>query len=88
MGTIGELPGGIKVAMNENDHNPPHVHMYCPEGVFKLYLATYTVKVHYGSAVKARKAIKAALDWLREYEAELAEMWRECQSGGKVHRIN
>lgn len=88
MSTIAWLPGGIKLSINENDHNPPHLHLECPEGFFKVFFADLSVQTIYGSQTKARKDIRETREWMESRMAKLETAWNDRTERGKVQRID
>jgi hypothetical protein len=73
--TIAHLPGGVKLSINENDHNPPHLHLECPEGRFRVFFHDLSVQTIVGSQTKARKEIAEVQTWMSARVEVLRERW-------------
>ena len=87
MSLLAALQRGIKIALNENDHNPPHVHMKCAEGIFKIYLDSLRVEVITGNERKAAVYLQIAKEWMLEHSLELRQRWSDKEAGRKVRPI-
>jgi hypothetical protein len=92
MSLIARLPSGnskgrIKIYINENDHPPPHLHMYCKDGAFKIELASCEIKAIWGNSAKARVDIKAVVEWMHLNMDQLILRWAEKERGEKVSPI-
>lgn len=85
---VADLPGGIRLYINENDHEPPHLHLYCGEGAFKIHLDSLEVEVIAGSRTKARTQLWTAKVWMRDHSDFLIEQWQRKRRGEKVRPFN
>jgi len=65
----------IKISLNENDHNPPHVHVSASGWVVLVNIRTGEIMAK-GGKVPA-KALQVALAWIAENKETLLTKWEE-----------
>ena len=63
----------IKMYYQQNEHNPPHVHVIYNEYMGAIDIKTQ--KVMEGDLPK--KALNMALEWVGQHRDELLEMWEK-----------
>ena len=63
----------IKISLNENDHNPPHIHVVSPD--FVVLINIRTCEVFKGLARYAQ--INEVLAWAKENQEWLLEEWEK-----------
>ena len=76
------------MSIHEDDYYWPHLHMRCPEGIFKIRFADLRVTTQRGSQIKARKDIAEVKAWMNQHKEELAERWAQRERGEKITPIN
>ena len=74
---------GIKVNMNNLDHNPPHVHVHYSEYEAKLEISTGVVM---DGKLPPRK-LKLAQHVVEENREKLLEMWANRMQPGGIYQI-
>jgi hypothetical protein len=88
MSLIKTLPGKIAVYLNEDDHPPPHDHVYCSEGAFKLLLESgELLQTVWGSERKAAKQLKRTSAWIVANKEQLLARWSQRERGEKVEPL-
>lgn len=63
---------GIEIKLNENDHNPPHVHVIGPDFEFCIRIDSLEIL-----AGKPNRKAKKAIAWVKENQIFLMEKWNQ-----------
>ena len=71
MGTVAIL-FGIIIVIHPNDHNPPHVHVWCGEKRAKFSIVDGRLMNGHIPASK----VKIVQEFISCYKKELLEMWK------------
>ena len=67
--------GSFQIRMYFKDHNPPHVHVVCPDKTVLLGIVDGTViRGKIGAAM-----LRTARAWVAEHNQELLAKWKEFQ---------
>ncbi len=61
----------FRITLREKDHNPPHVHLMCPD--FEAVISLVSLEVMDGSA--PAKVLRHALRWISDNREELIRQW-------------
>ena len=75
---------GLKVYMNFDEHNPPHIHV--KYGDFVAIVDIREATVIRGALPK--RHLKLILAWCEIYRAELMENWELARNHQPLNRIN
>lgn len=65
---------GIIIAMNWDDHSPPHFHAKYGEHEIRVYIKTGVVDGKF-----PKRALRLVLEWYDLHQEELMEDWELCR---------
>ena len=84
------LPRGISLYINENEEGrpQPHLHMYCPEGVIRIFFSGPQVDPKSQHPQKADKYIRLVLEWMKPRMDQLYREWANASLGLSVNYID
>ena len=86
MPTISEsLKGGIKIALNYSDHNPPHFHVVKGRKTIALVSIRDAVVIE---GVSPRVLMPRALGWCVSHTKELLANWELARQGKELNWID
>ena len=74
---------GIKVTMNYNDHNPPHIHVE-----YQDYEATIVIQTGEVYGRMPKRALNLIWEWLDLHQSELLGNWENARQRKPLNRIN
>ncbi|OFZ54963.1 MAG: hypothetical protein A2428_03050 [Bdellovibrionales bacterium RIFOXYC1_FULL_54_43] len=74
MSTVVELNNGLKLTINADDHNPPHVHVIGRGGIAIINLRTFRPMIVKGFSLSDLRKINSAV---RHYAPLLLAKWDE-----------
>ncbi len=85
MPVVAQL-GGIKIELYYNeDHEPPHVHVWCGDNLW-TWIAIETLEV-LGDKIPAR-CFRVVKPWMEKRKVHLMEAWVQARHGQRISRID
>lgn len=63
---------GIKIRIFPDDHNPPHVHVFCDSDAVSIDIKTLRV-----SGTLNTRILKKIVDWVEQNQDNLLERWEK-----------
>jgi hypothetical protein len=74
---------GIKVTMNYNDHNPPHIH-----AEYQDCEAIIMIKTGEVCGQMPKRGLNLIWEWLDLHQSELLENWENARQRKPLNRID
>ncbi len=84
MPVVAQL-GGIKIELYYNeDHGPPHVHVWCDDDLW-TWIAIESLEV-LGASIspRCRRVVK---EWMEPRKDRLMEAWKQARRGQRLGKI-
>ncbi|MCZ8128940.1 MULTISPECIES: DUF4160 domain-containing protein [Microcystis] len=74
---------GIKITMNYNDHNPPHIH-----AEYQDYEAIIMIQTGEVCGQMPKRGLNLIWEWLDLHQFELLENWENARQRKPLNRID